>query len=89
LLLEYDMISINSFLLAYITLYLVTLALTWTINSINLKRLEKYGKKVPDAFENMIDEKELQKINRYTLDNIRFQLVQTGFSKFLTITTAL
>ena len=76
------MISINSFLLAYITLYLVTLALTWTINSINLKRLEKYGKKVPDAFENMIDEKELQKINRYTLDNIRFQLVQTGFSKF-------
>ena len=76
------MISINSFLLAYITLYLVTLELTWTINSINLKRLEKYGKKVPDAFENMIDEKELQKINRYTLDNIRFQLVQTGFSKF-------
>ena len=76
------MISINSFLLAYITIYLVTLALNWTINRINLKQLEKYGKKVPDAFENMIDEKELQTINRYTLDNIRFQLVQSGFAKF-------
>jgi STE24 endopeptidase len=76
------MISINSFLLAYISIYLVTLALNWTINRINLKHLEKYGKKVPDAFENMIDEKELQTINRYTLDNIRFQLVQSGFAKF-------
>ncbi|MEE8431285.1 MAG: M48 family metallopeptidase [Candidatus Desulfatibia sp.] len=76
------MISINSFLLAYIAIYLVTLALDWTTNRINLKYLEKYGQKVPDAFEDMIDEKELQKINRYTIDNIRFKLVQTGFAKF-------
>lgn len=76
------MISINSFLLAYIAIYLFTLALNLTTDRINLKYLGKYGKKVPDAFEDMIDEKELQKINRYTIDNIRFKLVQTGFAKF-------
>ena len=86
--LECCMISINSFLLAYISIYLVTFALNWTINRINLKHLEKYGKKVPDAFENMIDEKELQTINRYTLDNIRFQLVQSGFAKFFFLFSA-
>lgn len=76
------MISMNSFLLAYISIYLFTLALNWTTGHINLKYLEKYGQKVPDAFEDMIDEKELQKINRYTIDNIRFKLVQTVFAKF-------
>ncbi len=76
------MISINSFLLAYIAIYLFTLALNWTSGRINLKYLEKYGQKVPDAFEDLIDEKELQKINRYTIDNIRFKLVQTVFAKF-------
>jgi len=76
------MISINSFLLTYIIIYLVIFAINWAIERINLTHLEKYGQKVPDTFEGMIDEQELQTINQYTLDKTRFKLVQSGFNNF-------
>ena len=38
---------------------------------------------MPVAFNGMIDEKELKKISRYTVDNIRFKLVQTSVSKVI------
>jgi len=77
------MISINTYLIAYICIYLISFAVYIAIEGINLTYLKKFGQKVPVAFEGMIDEKELQKISRYTEDNIRFKLFQTSISKLI------
>ena len=75
------MISFNTYLIAYICIYLTSFALYVAIEGININYLKKFGQKVPVAFKGMIDEKELQKISRYTEENIRFKLFQTGISK--------
>jgi len=77
------MISFNTYLIAYICIYLTSFALYIAIERINFNYLKKYGQKSPVAFEGMIDEKELQKISRYTTDNIRFKLFQTSISKII------
>jgi STE24 endopeptidase len=77
------MISFNTYLIAYICIYLTSFAVYMAIEGINLTYLKKFGQKVPVAFDGMIDEKELQKISRYTEDNIRFKLVQTSISKII------
>ncbi|MBW2245761.1 MAG: M48 family metallopeptidase [Deltaproteobacteria bacterium] len=77
------MISINTYLIAYICIYLISFAVYIAIEGINLTYLKKFGQKVPVAFEGMIHEKELQKISRYTEDNIRFKLFQTSISKLI------
>ena len=75
------MISFNTYLIAYICIYLTSVALHVAMERINIKYLKKVGQKVPVAFKGMIDEKELQKISRYTEDNLRFNLFQTGITK--------
>ncbi len=77
------MISLNTYLIAYIGIYLVSFALYLAVDLINFKYLKKHGQKVPVAFEGIIDEQELKKISLYTTDNIRFQLVQTSVGKIL------
>ena len=77
------MIPLNTYLIAYICIYLASFTLYIAIERINVNYLKKYGQKVPVAFEGMIDEKELQKISRYTTDNIRFKLFQTSISKII------
>jgi STE24 endopeptidase len=77
------MISFNTYLIAYICIYLISFAVYIAIEEINVSYLKKFGQKVPVAFEGLIDEKELQKISRYTEDNIRFKLFQTSISKII------
>lgn len=71
------MISFNIYLIAYICIYVISAVLKTVIERININYLEKYGKTVPDAFQGIIYEEELNKIIRYTSDNVRFKLVQT------------
>lgn len=77
------MISFNTYLIAYICIYLTSFAVYMAIEGINLTYLRKFGQKVPVAFDGIIDEKALQKISRYTEDNIRFKIVQTSISKII------
>jgi STE24 endopeptidase len=77
------MISFNTYLIAYICIYLASFSLYIVIERINANYLKRYGQKVPVAFNGMIDEKELKKISRYTADNIRFKLVQYSVSKVI------
>jgi STE24 endopeptidase len=77
------MIPINTYLIAYICIYIVSAALKTVIERININYLEKYGKKVPTAFQGMICEEELERIIRYTSDNFQFKLVQTIVVKSL------
>jgi len=77
------MISFNIYLIAYICIYFISAALKTVIERININHLEKYGKTVPDAFQGIIYEEELNKIIRYASDNVRFKLVQTTVIKSL------
>jgi STE24 endopeptidase len=77
------MISLNTYLIVYLGIYLVSFALSLAVDLINFKYLKKHGQKVPVAFEGIIDEQELKKISLYTTDNIRFQLFQTIVGKIL------
>ena len=83
MILEHPMISINTYLIAYVCIYLISFAVNMVIEGINVSYLKKFGQKVPVAFDGIIDEKELQKISRYTEDKIRFKLFQTGISKII------
>jgi STE24 endopeptidase len=77
------MISFNTYLIAYICIYFISAGLKTVIERININYLEKYGKTVPAAFQGIIYEEELNKIIRYTSDNVRFKLVQTTVIKSL------
>jgi STE24 endopeptidase len=76
-------ISFNIYLIVYICIYFISAALKTVIERININHLEKYGKTVPDAFQGIIYEEELNKIIRYTSDNVRFKFVQTAVVKCL------
>ena len=54
------MIHINSLLIAYLSVYLVSSALDLIIDKLNANHLQKCGEKVPEAFEGFIDKKELK-----------------------------
>jgi len=77
------MISLNACLIAYISVYLLSVALCLAIERININYLNKYGEKVPVAFQGVIHDAELKNIIRYTSDNFRFKFVRTGAGKML------
>jgi len=77
------MISFNTCLIAYISVYLLSVALCLAIEGININYLNKYGQNVPVAFQGVIHDAELKNIIRYTSDNFRFKFVRTGAGKML------
>ena len=77
------MITINSFLTAYLAIYLFTSVADLVIDAINAKHLKKHGKTVPDAFQGVIDGEKLQKITEYTIDNTNFTVVRTITGKIV------
>jgi len=72
------MIPFNSFLIAYLSIYVLSSATSLVIEIINAVHIKKCGEKLPSAFKGYIDEQELRKMNQYTLDNIHFGFVQTA-----------
>jgi len=77
------MISLNACLIAYISVYLLSVLLCLAIERINIRYLNKFGEKVPVAFQGVIHEGELKNIIRYTSDNFRFHFVRTSAGKML------
>jgi len=77
------MISLNACLIAYISVYLLSMVLCLAIERINIRYLNKFGEKVPVAFQGVIHEGELKNIIRYTSDNYRFNFVRTSAGKML------
>jgi len=75
------MISLNACLIAYVSVYLLSVALCLAIERININYLNKYGQKVPVAFQGVIHEAELKNIIRYNSDNFRFKFVRTSAGK--------
>ena len=77
------MIPLNSFLMLYLAIYFVSSAADLIVEVVNGKNLKRYEDRVPEPFQGIIDEKELGKINRYTLDKTHFALVGTIVSKIV------
>jgi len=77
------MIPINTFLVAYLGLYLFTSALDFSIELINANNLKKYGAQVPEPFRGIINGDQLEKINRYTQDKTKFSYVETLSGKVI------
>ena len=77
------MISFNSFLITYLSAYAVIVIADLWIEKLNTENIKKHGENIPQAFEGIIDEKELGKINQYTIDNTHFSTVQTIVSSIV------
>lgn len=65
------MIPINMFLIAYLIIFIFSYIFDLVIDLINCVNLKRYGYEVPTKFKEMIDEKELLKMNEYTFDNTK------------------
>jgi STE24 endopeptidase len=63
------MIAINTFLGTYLALYLFTAAADLFIGFVNARHLMKKDRTVPEVFQSVIDEKRMEKMSAYTLDN--------------------
>jgi STE24 endopeptidase len=72
------MITINSFLLAYIFICLASLLLDLSIDLINMAHLKRFNGKIPEGFDGMINEKRLSDIERYATDNTTFGICKTA-----------
>lgn len=77
------MIALNSFLIIYLSLYVLTSLADLAVEKINADYAGKSGGKVPEPFRGIIDEGELKKIRQYTLEKSVFSLVQSGVLKIV------
>jgi len=77
------MIPINTFLIAYLALYLFTSTADLIIEVINTRNLKKYKNQVPKPLSGIIDGDKLRKINQYTVDKTNFSHVETITGKIV------
>ncbi|MDY6880239.1 MAG: M48 family metallopeptidase [Desulfatiglans sp.] len=77
------MISFNAFLILFLIIYSATSFADLVIERINIWYGKKNEGEIPNEFRDIIDRKELKRINEYTFDNTRFSIVHSIFSKAL------
>jgi STE24 endopeptidase len=71
------MIEPNPLLLTYLSFYLLRSGTQFLLNRLNIAHLRKYGSKVPEVFQDIIDREKLKKIRAYTVDSARFGIFST------------
>lgn len=64
-------------LVVYLVAYLLSASLGLIIEWINARNLRRYRGEVPGAFRGIIDENELKKMDRYTIDKTNLSYVET------------
>jgi len=74
------MITINSFLAAYLLIYLTSAILDITIDLLNTAHLKGFNGAIPEGFESSVDGKKLSDMERYTRDNTGFGILKTAVS---------
>jgi len=79
------MITINSFLAAYLLIYLTSSILDVTVDLLNTAHLKRFNGAIPDGFEDLVDEKKLSDMERYTRENTSFGILKTVVSKMIFI----
>jgi len=71
------MIHTNMLLVVYLVAYLLSTSLGLIIEWTNARNLRRYRGEVPGAFRGIIDENELMKMDRYTIDKTNLSYVET------------
>ncbi len=81
------MININSFLCAFLVVYIFGSVADILIDLINASHLKKKGMTVPSVFKGHIEDSHLEKITSYTSDNTNIAVLKsiTGMLLFLAI----
>ncbi len=77
------MIAINTFLAAYLLIFLISSVTDIIIALINGVHLRRHGSSIPPGFEGIIDAEKLGKINDYTIDKNRLYVVRTIAGKIV------
>jgi STE24 endopeptidase len=75
------MIHINKLLVVYLIAYLLSTSLGLIVKWVNARNLRRYRGEVPGPFRGVIDEKELERMDRYTMDNTTLSYVETIICK--------
>lgn len=70
------MIAINGFLGVYLGLYVLSAAVDLVAEIINLRHLRNQGQKIPKIFQSEINQTKLNKINTYTIEKSRLNIIK-------------
>jgi STE24 endopeptidase len=84
---RYDVIPINTFLAAYITVYLSMAALDMAVDFLNAHHIKKRGGTVPEGFDNLLDLEKLKRMHEYSLAQSKLGMVErvTGWIILLVV----
>jgi len=74
------MITINSFLFAFLVIYVFGSVANIIIDIVNADHLRKKGMRAPPEFKGLVDDAKLSDINSYTADNTRISVVKSLIS---------
>ncbi len=83
------MIPINTFLSAYIAVYLSMAVLDTTIDLLNVHHIKKRGDKIPDGFEGLLDLDRLERIHEYSLARSRLGILESATTRIVFIMVVL
>ncbi len=75
----------NTILITILIAYLIVRALDFTLDLLNYRHLKEHGHVIPEKFTGWIDEERLKKISNYTIEKMRFGLMETVFDELLVL----
>ncbi len=75
----------NGYLLIVFLLYILTLVFSYRLEYLNLSYLKRYGSVIPPEFEGEIDREFLDRSQRYSIENTRFNFVSSVFKNIIHI----
>jgi STE24 endopeptidase len=71
------MVQLSLLLIIFLTVFLLRSATQWYLNQLNISYLRRNANKVPEEFQDTIDQERLGKILSYTMDSDHFHMVST------------
>ncbi len=77
------MISINSFLVAFLSIYVFCSVFDIFIDIVNTIKLKKDGTNIPEGFEDIIDREKLTRMNSYTIDKTKLSVIRSLAGKII------
>ncbi|HML39031.1 MAG TPA: hypothetical protein PKA19_16685, partial [Bacillota bacterium] len=69
-------IQLNSFLTAFLSIYVLQSFFVVWLESLNRKHLEQKGNRIPEGFDGFIDQAKLSKITAYTREQSRIGIIE-------------
>ena len=77
------MIPLHPLLVGYLVLFVFSTGFRLGLEAVNAGHVERHKGRVPDVFQEVIDQADLARMDRYTLDRVRFSCVETVAERVL------